>query len=116
MNALKRMREGKRSINVPDRKRVKQEMSQLYKSKSKRLKGKGTCWKHKFVCLSYTDQEKIPTTDFDKEELFQAGLGEKQINFDDIDINQEDFKDVILDTFPRIEGGGGFRFMKGKFI
>ncbi len=56
---------------------MKQEMSQSYKSKSKRLKGKGTCWKHKFVCLSYTDQEKIPTTDFDKEELFQAGLGEK---------------------------------------
>lgn len=113
MNALDKMREGKKSITAPDRKRVKQGMGQFYKCK--RPKGKGSCWRHKFVCLSSPDQEKIPCTDFEKEELFEAGLGEKEICFENVDISQEEFKEIILQTFPRLEGGGGFRFLKGAW-
>ena len=102
------MREGKSSTNVPNRKRVKQEMCQLYRAKCP--KGKSIFWRHKFVCLAYTDQERIPTSDFDKEELFQAGLGKKEICFNDIEISQEEFKDVILLAFTRLKRGGGFAF------
>ena len=43
-------------------------------------------WKHRFVCLAYRDQVKIPTTDTDKDELLKAGLGEKVVEFDDLDM------------------------------
>ena len=44
-------------------------------SSSKRAK-KGVEWKHHFVCLARRDQSKVPTTDTEKDELLQAGLGE----------------------------------------
>ena len=65
------------------------------------------------MCLAYTGQERIPTTEFDKEKLYQAGLGEKEVVFDDLDLSEEDFKEVILQAFPRLRAGGGFRFLKG---
>ena len=52
-------------------------------------------WKHKFLCLAYCDQTRIPTTDVEKDDLLQAGLGEKEI-FKDIDIDAEEFRDVII--------------------
>ena len=95
MDALKRMREGVKAKKGTERKRVKSEMSQLYKSKKTRAK----CpWRHKFVCLAYTDQSKMPATEFDKDELLQAGLGEKELLFDDIEISQEEFKEAVVEA------------------
>ena len=70
-------------------------------------------WRHKFVCLAYVDQSKIPSTDYDKDELYQAGLGEKEITFEDINITQSQFKGIIFESFPKLEAVGGFRFLKG---
>ena len=39
-------------------------------------------------CLAYKDQSRQLTTDADKEELYQAGLGEKEIEFECLDLGQ----------------------------
>ena len=87
---------------------MKDEVSFLFNKK----KAKGTMWKHRFVCLAYRDQCKIPTTDTDKDDLLKAGLGEKVIEFDDIDIDANDFCQVILEAYPQLKNAGGFTFFK----
>lgn len=72
-------------------------------------------WRHKFFCLAFKDQERIPTTEGEKEELYRAGLGEKEITFEDVEMGREEFHESILDAFPRLKEGGGFRFLKGKW-
>ena len=68
----------------------------------KKNKASSKCvWKHKFVCLAFHDQSRIPTTDCEKDTLLEAGLGEKEIEFDDLDID-----------YPRLSEGGGFQFNK----
>ena len=59
-------------------------------------KSKSRNWKHHFVCLGYFDQPKIPTTDTEKDDLFKAGLGEKEIEFSSLQMSSEEFKDVII--------------------
>lgn len=95
------------------RKRVKQEMSCLFHTKRPKPL-KQYAWRHKFFCLAYTDQEKSPTCDAEKDELFRAGLGEKEICFEDVTISQEEFHEIIQDHFPRLREGGGSRFLKGR--
>ena len=48
-------------------------------------------WKHRFVCLAYCDQNKIPTTDMEKNDLLQAGLGEKEVEFASLDLDADEF-------------------------
>lgn len=45
-------------------------------------------------------QDRVPTTDVDKEELFRAGLGEREIEFESLDMTQEEFKELIVASFP----------------
>ena len=97
-----------RSAQPGKKRRFKEEMCRLFNRKKYRA-----AWKHKFVCLAYRDQIKIPTTDFEKDELYQARLGEKEIVFESLDINQADFRSIILETYLRLVAGGGFRFLKG---
>ena len=42
-------------------------------------------WRHHFVCLAYYGQTKVPTAEYEKSELFEAGLGEK-VKFSEIDV------------------------------
>ena len=106
------MRAGMKADNVTSRKRVKKEMSGLFRSKKQKTE-KRTAWRHKFVCLAYKDQERIPTVDADKEELYQAGLGEKEVAFETLDISQVEFRNLLLEHFPRLKEGGGFQLLKG---
>ena len=62
--------------NAGSRNRVKQEMSSLFKQKRPQTV-KNCPWRHNFFGLAYTDQERSPTCEADKEELYKAGLGEK---------------------------------------
>ena len=68
-----KIREGKRQ--------AKREVKKLFNhtpcAKRKRKDLGSVQWKHKFVCLAYRDQHRIPTTDVEKDDLLQAGLGEK---------------------------------------
>ena len=84
--ALKKMRAGMRADRVIQNKRkIKGEVSTLFTHKKKLKLCKSVPWKHKFYCPAYVRQDRVPTTDTDKDELFQAGLGEKDIEFDSLD-------------------------------
>ena len=112
LGALKKMRTGMNADRVIHKRKMKNEMSTLFPHKKKFRLGKSVVWKHKFYCLAYTGQNRIPTTDADKEELFQAGLGEREVEFESLDMTQEDFKELIFASFPRLTEGGGFQFLK----
>ena len=38
------------------------------------------------LCLAYCDRYKIPTTDAEKDDSLQAGLGEKEVEFTSLDL------------------------------
>lgn len=69
-------------------------------------------WKHRFVCLAYYGQSRVPTTDADKDELYEAGLGEREVEFEHLDIDANQFRDVLLNAFPKLQEGGGFQLCK----
>ena len=116
LDALRRMRAGmtadKRSEN---RKRLKKEVSSIFSKKPKLSASdkRRVVWRHKFVCLGYRDQDRIPSTDAEKEELYQAGLGERELEFESLDLNQAEYREKILEAFPRLRDGGGFQLLKG---
>jgi hypothetical protein len=98
---LKGKGKGKRS--------AKEEVMGLFNKKSKG--GSNHYWKHRFVCLSSVQQERIPTTDQEKEILYRAGLGEKEIELN-LSMNGIQFRDVLYDVFPLLQEGGGYQFLK----
>ncbi len=84
------------------------------RSNVKKKAKKCISYTHRFVCLSKIDQESIPTTDREKDAFLEAGLGEKKIIIPDIDINGEDFRDILCQEFCKLKDGGGFMFAKCK--
>ena len=104
---LAALRQARTGHMYPTRKRkIKEEVNSLFKQTKK--KGKGNVWKHQFVCLATRDQECIPK----KDDLLKAGLGEKVIEFDDLDMDTYSYHETILDAFPKLRDGGGFMFYK----
>ena len=69
-------------------------------------------WTHKFICLSERGQCTIPTTDAQKDMLFEAGLGEPSVFIPDIDFNVEMFREELDRVFPKLKDGGGYLFAK----
>ena len=43
--------------------------------------------------------------------LYLADLGEKEIEFFSLDANAEEFKEILLNTFPRLQQGGGYQLL-----
>ena len=68
-----------------------------------------------FYCLAYTGQTHVPTREYERDELKNAGLGDKNALLD-IDSSQEEFQSHILDLFPRLKDAGGYRFLKGNLF
>ena len=68
---------------------------------SKKKKG---VWKHKFYCLAYVGQSHVPTTEAEKDELFEAGLGEKEGEFSQMDMSADEFKEIVFEAFPKMLG------------
>lgn len=66
------------------------------------------------MCLALRDQAKIPTTGYVKDHLLEAGLGEKEISFSDLELDADTFKQEIYSTFPKLKDWGGFQFCKCK--
>ena len=102
LHALKGMKRGDK------RRRLKDEVANVFTSK----KISKCAWKHRFVCLGYYGQPKIPTTDTDKDELLKAGLGEKMIEFPSLNASGEEFRDVLYSVFPKLKEGGGFELCR----
>ena len=75
-------------------------------------KAKASEWRHRFVCLANPEQQRIPTTDNEKDELYKAGLGEKLIEFNNINADAEQIRDVLYTAFPKLENAGGFVLCK----
>ena len=112
LDALKRMKAGMVANKAVDRKRARKEVCSLFHSKKKISSTSKPAWRHKFVCLAYKDQEKIPASDMDKEELYQAGLGEKEIGFPSLDLTPEEFKELLYQQYPPLRDGGGYQLLK----
>lgn len=91
------------------KKRLKSELASTFASKSK--KPKKCAWKHCFVCLAWRNQHKIPTTDTEKDDLLEAGLGEKVIEFSSLDASGEEFKEIYSE-YPKLRDGGGFELCR----
>lgn len=105
--AMKGMKRGLAGNNK--RSRLKDELMNTFTA-SKKVKK--YAWKHRFVCLAYYKQQKIPTTDGEKDELIKAGLGEKCIQFPSLDIDGHEFTKVLFSTFPPLAEGGGFELCR----
>ncbi len=119
MNMLKRMKAGATAERIRESKRKsKDEVHKLfnYATPAKRKKNSQSTnqWKHKFLCLAYRGQERIPTTDVEKDDLLQAGLGEKEIIFEDLNIDTPKFRNILCDKFPQLADAGGFQLCKCK--
>ena len=111
------MREANKStLSVDSWKRARKEVRNLFNYKKKVVSEKRVAWRHKFVCLAYIHQTKIPSTDAEKEELYQAGLGEKEISFESLDMSQADFRNILLHNFPPLNKGCGFQLLKGVLV
>ena len=108
LGILKRMKPEKLG-----KKRVRTELSHLFHFNKKKVDRSKPAWRHTFCCLAYHDQQRIPATDFEKEELYQAGLGEREILFSSLDISQEEFRELLYEYFPRLRDGGGYQLLKG---
>ena len=86
---------------------IKTEMGSLFNKKHK-----GIEWKHRFVCLADHEQQRIPTTDTEKDALYKAGLGEKMVEFEDMEANAEEIRDLLYCVFPKLKSSGGFVLCK----
>lgn len=100
----RRESEGKRSVG---KKSVIGELRGLFKGGTRKV-----AWKHTFVCLAMRNQEKVPTCDAEKDELFEAGLWEKEVCFNSLELDAEGFREVILENFPKLREGGGYQLCK----
>ena len=109
LNALRGMRKGMRE-DTGRRKRIKSEISSVFSPTLKRAKK--CAWKHRFVCLALRDQHKIPTTDVEKDDLLEAGLGEKMVSFPSLEANGEELKEILYTEFPKLRGSGGYQLCK----
>ena len=98
---------------------LRQEMSAAFTRKrgsggvKKPSKGQSRAvWKHRFVCLAYYGQTKVPTTEHEKSEIFEAGLGEKEVKFNELNISATQFRDILHSAFPKLANSGGFQLYK----
>ena len=112
--ALNRIRSGTKvgGKNIERKKRAREETLALFKGRGQKRQKSEKAWRHRFVCLGYRDQDRIPTTDYEKDLLYQDGLGEKEVAFPSLEMDSASFKELILTTFPKLSDGGGFLFLK----
>ena len=83
------------------------------------MKGKGkkkarpSPWTKQFYCLAYCDQEHVPVSEEELDELYHAGLGLKKITIPDINaVSNSHFRSVIMENFPPLQEAGGFDFLR----
>ena len=115
MGALARLRKDTKGSEYNGKRKcfLREEMSSIFRKKTKNTEfKKRPVWKHKFFCLSDKNQVKVPTSETEKEELYQSGLGEKEIQFDSMELDAQNFKHIIYSNFPRLSEGGGFHLLK----
>ena len=78
----------------------------MFAKNASMAKKKKCAWKHTFVCLAYVGQSRLPTTEYEKDELYESGLGEKDIEFECLDISSAEFKEILIGVFPQLADAG----------
>lgn len=48
----------------------------------------------------------------EKDDLLEAGLGEKVIEFPSLEASAEQFKDLLHSAYPKLQDGGGFELCR----
>ena len=54
----------------------------------------------------------MPCSIAEREILLQAGLGEKKVVIPDVACSAEEFKSILISSFPKLENCGGFELLK----
>ena len=65
-----------------------------------------------FFCPSDRDAQQVPSSVAAREVLVEAGLGPRQISIPDVECSPEVFRQVIIDSFPKLASAGGFELMR----
>lgn len=68
-------------------------------------------WTHDFCVLANKDQHKVPTTSM-KQELREAGLGQRSIVFKNKKGNFGHIQEVLYNHYPKLKEAGGFEFYR----
>ena len=69
-------------------------------------------WTLKAFCLNSRNAIRVPSTSREREILVAAGLGEKKVFIYDVSCSWNEFKDILVSTFPKLENSGGFEFLR----
>ena len=91
---------------------VRAEQSSLFKWKKRQ--SASASWTHKFVCLSSTNVDRVPTSKLGKLALEEVRLGGKNVIIPNISCNLEVFRLLVLATYPKLQSGGGFELLRCK--
>ena len=84
-----------------------------YRRPKKSIVGtKGQSWTMKVVCLASRDGTRVPCSIAEREALVQAGLGEKKLVIPDINCSGQEFRDLLISAFPKLDGCGGFDLLR----
>ncbi len=73
---------------------------------------KATSWTLRMVCLSRKEALRVPCSVGEREELVEAGLGEKKVVVLDISCSAEEFKSAMISAFPKLRDCGGFELLR----
>ena len=69
-------------------------------------------WTHKFLCLPSCSTNTAPRKGRERQLLISAGLWEKLVKFPNMDCHPEEYRDHLLETFPKLKDAGGFELMR----
>ena len=84
---------GQAKTNFPKKRKIKDEVNQLFNHKKR--KEKCSVWKHRFFGVARKDQIGIPTTDTEKDDLLKSGLGERDVEFHDLDMDAYSYRETM---------------------
>lgn len=93
---------------------VREERRGLFggRRQSSRARSTSASWTHKFFCLHSSDADRVPTAQWERLLLEEAGLGEKVVTVPDVDCSPATFQRLLLEAYPRLEEGGGFELLR----
>ena len=97
---------------VTSRATIRHELMSTLRGSRLKPKRQKCVWKHKFYCLASVDCHTVPMKEYQKDALFTAGLGEKDIEFTDLDASADEFRAKIMEAYPKLRDAGGYQFLK----
>ena len=69
-------------------------------------------WTHKFLCVPSCSAKTAPRKGSERQLLISAGLWEKSVTFPNMDCSPEEYRDQLLEAFPKLKDAGGYEFTR----